>query len=98
MYESVAIRNFKLFRHLRVEGFQRINLVTGRNNSGKSALLEALFVHSGAANIHLPFAIEAFRGVTQFRGSPDAALADLFHSFDVLSPIEIETADKLGTK
>lgn len=75
-----------------------MNLVTGRNNVGKTALLEALFIHSGAANIHLPFTIEALRGVTQGEASPDLGLAGLFNNFDTSPLIELEGIDKIGIK
>jgi hypothetical protein len=98
MYKSFVVRSFRTFKELRVEGFQRVNLITGRNNVGKTALLEALFIHCGAANIHLPFSIENLRGVTQFQGGPEIALSSLFHEFDIRAPIELEGIDQLNIK
>lgn len=48
MIDFIEINNFRCFDEVRVEGFQRINLITGLNNVGKTALLEAihLSVHS----------------------------------------------------
>lgn len=42
MLTSIEIRNFRLFEHLKIDGLGRVNLVAGMNNSGKTALLEAL--------------------------------------------------------
>ena len=42
MIDSFIIKNFRLFESLEIERFGRVNLIVGRNNSGKSALLEAL--------------------------------------------------------
>lgn len=95
MYKSFSIRRFKLFSNFRIEGFQRVNLITGRNNTGKTALLEALFIHSGAVNVSLPFNIEGFRGVSQFEGGLEVAFADLFSDFDTAQAIELEATDKL---
>ena len=47
MYRSFSIKNFRCFDELTVEGMGRINLIAGKNNVGKTALLEALWVHSG---------------------------------------------------
>ena len=40
--DSFYIRNFRLFRELSIEKLSRVNLFVGRNNVGKSCLLEAL--------------------------------------------------------
>ncbi len=44
MLQSLAIQNFRQFRDLRIDGLRRINLIVGKNNAGKTALLEALFL------------------------------------------------------
>jgi hypothetical protein len=95
MYKCYRIRNFKLFRELDIGEFQRVNLITGRNNSGKTAVLEALFIHSGAANVRLPFSIESFRGITQFQGGLGEATEGLFSDFSTKEPIRLEGVDKL---
>jgi len=44
MITDVLIKNFKCFRNLIVPELGRITLIGGRNNVGKTALLEALFL------------------------------------------------------
>jgi hypothetical protein len=44
MLKSLSIKNFRLFRDLRIEPLNRVNLIAGENNSGKTAVLEALFL------------------------------------------------------
>lgn len=53
MLTSFLIKNFRFFRHLASEHFGRVNLIVGRNNSGKSALLEAieLYAHAASPNV-----------------------------------------------
>ncbi len=43
MLTRLQIENFRCFRQLTVDPLKRINLICGQNNSGKTALLEALF-------------------------------------------------------
>lgn len=43
---SLEIRNFRGFRHLQIERLGRVNLIVGKNNVGKTALLEALWLYS----------------------------------------------------
>ena len=35
MLEKLSIRNFRLFEELEIEGFKRVNLIVGKNNTGK---------------------------------------------------------------
>lgn len=42
MIDNLKIQNFRLFESLDVQGIKRVNLIVGKNNAGKSALLEAL--------------------------------------------------------
>ncbi len=43
MIQSVRIKNFKTFRDTQIDGFTKLNIITGGNNVGKSNLLEALY-------------------------------------------------------
>ncbi|MEK7991944.1 MAG: AAA family ATPase, partial [Thiotrichaceae bacterium] len=49
---EITIKNFKCFTDLHLEGFERVNLIGGKNNVGKTAFLEAveLNVSSSKAN------------------------------------------------
>ena len=54
--DSLEIRNFRAFRHLQIERLGRVNLITGRNNVGKSCLLEALNLYASGGS---PLAIRS---------------------------------------
>ncbi|MCQ2875258.1 ATP/GTP-binding protein [Helicobacter pylori] len=43
MIQSVRIKNFKNFKDTQIDGFAKLNIITGGNNAGKSNLLEALY-------------------------------------------------------
>jgi hypothetical protein len=43
---SLEIQNFRVFEHLRIERLGRVNLITGKNNVGKTSLLEALYLYA----------------------------------------------------
>jgi AAA15 family ATPase/GTPase len=43
MLENIDIQNFRCFEDFKADGFERINLIGGKNNSGKTCLLEAIF-------------------------------------------------------
>lgn len=44
MLDSLHIRNFRCFEDLQVPSLGHINLIVGKNNTGKSTLLEAVYV------------------------------------------------------
>ena len=87
MYTSFSIQKFRRFKQLKIESLTRCNLITGLNNSGKSTLLEALWMHAGPNRPDLALRILQFRGVP---GADVANIArDLFFDFDTREPIEL---------
>jgi len=50
MLESFQINNFRLFQHLEVRKLNRVNLIVGKNNSGKSTFLEAVELYASNAS------------------------------------------------
>jgi hypothetical protein len=68
--ESLEIQNFRAFRRLQVERLGQVNLITGKNNVGKSCFLEALWVyaHHGSPSRILPLmeARDEFQYVPQY--------------------------------
>lgn len=49
MLKSLAIKNFRSLEDFQVAKLGRINLIVGKNNSGKSSVLEALRIYAGNA-------------------------------------------------
>ena len=62
MFEKVIIERFRGIRYACIEDFKQINLFFGKNNCGKSSLLESLFLASGLSNPLLPVHINIMRG------------------------------------
>lgn len=57
MISSIRIRLFRGIRDCRIRGFKTVNVFTGRNNHGKSSILEALYLTSGAFRFDNPWNI-----------------------------------------
>lgn len=95
LLRNLEIHQFRTFEYLHVERFGQVNLIVGRNNVGKSSVLEALRVYAnlGAPQIlldildsrddHCERAAEA-RGRT---GGTEPALHHLFHGYPPLRKI-----------
>ena len=87
MYRTFSIKNFRCFDELTVEGLGRINLIAGKNNVGKTALLEALWVHSGPTEPERVLRLDSARGTGQI--DPESAIHNLFFDFDKGRGIEL---------
>jgi len=46
MIKDIEIIDYKCFKNLKLDGLSQINIITGGNNVGKTALLEALFIEN----------------------------------------------------
>jgi len=92
MYKLFEIKNFRCFEQLTIESLKRVNLIAGVNNVGKTALLEALFLHCGATNPELTLRINAFRGIEVIKVGLGAMTETPWHSlfFDFDTSREIE--------
>jgi AAA15 family ATPase/GTPase len=53
MLNSLVIKNFRMLEDFTVSKLGRVNLIVGKNNSGKSTVLEALRIYAGNANLQL---------------------------------------------
>ena len=66
MFRSIKIENFRGIRTSEIDDLSQVNLFFGKNNCGKSSVLEALFLVAGQSNPILPFNVNGFRGLTSF--------------------------------
>lgn len=90
MFSEIIIERFRGIRYADIDGFKQINLFFGKNNCGKSSLLESLFLVSGLSNPLLPMHVNLMRGYNKVR------LNDLkldFYNLDSSQPIHIRMVD-----
>lgn len=86
MYKSVRIEGLRGIKYIEIKDFQNINLFVGKNNCGKTTLLESVFLLTGASNPQLPLNINAFR---QYHIVNESTFRTFFNNFDVDSNIKI---------
>ncbi len=91
MLERLHIRNYRVFNELEIDKLSRINLIAGKNNSGKTSLLEAIFLLAGGGNAQLAVNGHINRGIGL---DPDSTVGEtfwkpLFSKLDMSRPIEI---------
>jgi AAA15 family ATPase/GTPase len=89
--QYIKIKNFRCFKELEVNGFKRVNLIGGKNNAGKTSLLEALLLYF----------YPVLQGIMELKNirkgsletsqkSPRDAWKDFFYNQNVESPISID--------
>ncbi|MBD5192426.1 MAG: AAA family ATPase [Bacteroidales bacterium] len=66
MFNTLRIKYFRGVKSAEIEGFKRINLFFGKNNCGKSTVLEALFLVTGQSNPVLPLTVNSMRNYNKF--------------------------------
>lgn len=79
MLDSLIIKNFRSLSNFEVAKLGRVNLIVGKNNSGKSSVLEALRIYAGNGQRELLDSISAehderYRIRETERNEPDAPL------------------------
>lgn len=93
MIRSIDIRNFRCYRNLTLDVPARLNVIVGDNGSGKTSLLEAIFLAlCSTSQIALRYRQDrgldsAFNGTT--RRIEEAIFGDMFTGRDTRSPIMI---------
>ena len=91
MIKKIDIFNFRGISHLEIDGFEQVNLLVGKNNSGKSTVLEAIFLNLGAVNPNLTHSINSMRFYDKI---DDMAFRSFFYNFKIDESIKINMTVK----
>ncbi len=85
-YQDLTIENFRGIKKLVMTDLKRVNLLVGKNNCGKTSVLEALFLLSGMSNPQLSVNIHLFRDLVL---TNDEDFSYMFNNLDFTVPIRI---------
>ena len=102
MIDQITINNFRGFASQQISGLKTVNVIVGKNSSGKTAFLEAVFISAGASGPNVAFSLRGMRQLgssiqlTATRTDYQALWADLFHWFDQDKTISIEVIGTTG--
>lgn len=94
MYKTFKVRNFRGFRELDISSLERVNLIAGKNNVGKTALLEALFLHATPNQPGIDLVLNEFRGLQSINMSE--VFREIFRNFDPSANVELRAAGDWG--
>ncbi len=88
MINSLTVKNFRGIKQLELPELAPFTLLTGRNNVGKSSILEAIFLFIGHTDVEIFSKLNLFRGIGTFM-HPSAIWDPLFYGLDSDSMLEI---------
>ena len=104
MINSIEIKNFKNLSELTLNSIEQINLISGKNNTGKSSLLEAIGLQVSQGSLSFLEQILTFRG-ENYRSRPtedrNIIQDNYFKSFSTLFTnrvVGFEKKDSLSIK
>jgi hypothetical protein len=92
MITDALINNFKCFQKLTIPELGRVTLVSGRNNVGKTALLEGLFLFLDRIRADMVLRQYGWRGIEGVSSDPDAMWAPIFYNHDMSQEILISAS------
>lgn len=107
MLTTLTVDGYRSFRHYEVEGLTAVNLFVGRNNSGKTSLLEALQFLASKGSMGALLRSSESRGEASSISGPEAPtrswatnVTHLFHGHDIRpeSKPKIRFAGKPGNR
>lgn len=97
--KSLYIKNYKNLKELSLDSLARVNLIVGRNNVGKSTLLEAVSIYLANGNDEWLRTILGFRGemvnVDFATGEVDAAKVLLEHYSSLFTGRKVDFTDSM---
>jgi predicted ATP-dependent endonuclease of OLD family len=94
MYEQISIQGFRGIKDLTIDKLAPINILIGNNGSGKSTVLEALWLHADPLQSALVNRVDEFRSLSLSDEALDVGVVSspwrhLFYGFETQKPIVI---------
>jgi len=94
-YKTLKIENFRGIKTLEINDLARVNLFVGKNNCGKTSVLESVFLLTGIAYPSWMISMENMRGIT-LKESSD--LRDFFYERNHERGIKFVGTQRVGNR
>lgn len=89
MLKELEFKNYKLFKSMKMEGLAKVNLISGKNNSGKTSLLEGIFSIYDRGAHDLPLRQLSWRGINRVKMDLDSVWGGSFFNNNIHNQIKI---------
>ncbi len=90
MYKTFTVKNFRCFKDLQINDLGRVNLIAGKNNTGKTALLEAMYLHTRPKEPRELLNLQIARGIDVPDDDRAAIWRQFFYRMNVAENIQIQ--------
>lgn len=91
MIHNLSIRNFRCLQDFNLKRTTNINIISSKNNIGKTTLLEGIFLLFGFNNPDIFLKINSIRGTFITSSSPDIAWEHFFYLKNIENKISISS-------
>ena len=95
MLKDFRIQNFRGLEDVTLKNLGRINLIGGKNGSGKTSALEALWMFAAPSRPDIGYRVTSFRGVTI--GTGNTIFRDIFNEMSIEKTISLTGRDHSST-
>lgn len=93
MYKSFRVKNFRCFKDLQINDLGRVNLIAGKNNTGKTALMEAMYIFTKPLTPGVLYQLQEARGLDIPSDELPAHWKQFFYRLDSSLRIAIRSID-----
>lgn len=99
MYTTIEIAGFRGIERLKLDGLARVNLLVGKNNSGKTSVLEAIELLTSGGSLSILAGLQMRRGERHAdrdprRPTPMVDITQLFYGRDLNAGAEFQIASR----
>ncbi|MDE2951359.1 MAG: AAA family ATPase [Chloroflexota bacterium] len=94
MYKSFRVKNFRCFKDLQINDLGRVNLIAGKNNTGKTALMEAMLSLSCPLAPNVLLDLLKSRGLTDSEKNRRDVWQQIFYGLDTTSQINLSGIER----
>ncbi|WP_312832419.1 AAA family ATPase [Sedimentibacter saalensis] len=98
MIRKIEIKNFKKFDEMIIDDMKSINVIVGKNSSGKTTLLEAIFTILGRLSGDVFIKMYSWRGLEEIDFKAETLVTPLFFNYDTSKEIEIKLYDEMSIR
>ncbi|MCL2814602.1 MAG: ATP-binding protein [Oscillospiraceae bacterium] len=95
MYNILKLNNFRRFKDFSIE-FKPISLIAGKNNTGKTSILESVFLLHDYMDSNVFLKLLGIRGIRVTNMAPQNIWEPLFYEIDSGKILKIEMDDKFS--
>ena len=98
MYKTFRVKNFRCFKDLQINDLGRVNLIAGKNNTGKTALMEAMYAFTRPLSPQVLFELQQIRTDYVPNEHVSAVWRQFFAGMDTSENIELSGSETLPKK